>query len=393
MKITGLETLLVDGGWDVWGFLKVTTDAGIVGWSEFSEARSRRGLRLLFTEMADMVVGLDPTHPARVIASIHAALRSPPEGLRAMAIGAIENACLDIAGKALGVPVSQLLGGRLRERLPLYWSHCGMQRLRRPELFERLGIGAGVRSLADIPALAAEVTGRGFRGLKTNLIEVPGVAGETPSRFVADRFARTLAPEGAQLALGLMQAFREGAGPRTDLMLDLNFGLKAEGVGRLAEVLEPVRLNWLEVDCAEPDQLARIRAGSPAPIASYEILLGRRALKPFLAVGAADIAIIDPVFNGVLESCRMAAMAEAHDLNVAAHNSHGPLSAAIAAHFCAAIPNFRYLEYDVDAVPWRDELLTPGLRIADGMLTVPGGPGWGCDIDEDVARRHPAPVL
>lgn len=384
MKITGIETLLVDGGWDVWGFLKMQTDEGLVGWSEFSVARSRRGLHLLIADMEEMVIGLDPTRPAQVTAQLLASLRTPPEGLRSMAIGAIENACLDIAGKALGVPVSQLLGGRLRDRLPLYWSHCGLYRVRKAELFERLGIARPVRSLGDVPALAQEVRERGFGALKTNLLPFA----ETSQSRVKEPFARNATPEVIVRTVAQMRAFREGGGDDLELMLDLNFGFTAEGMRRLAHALEPLGLAWLEMDSPEPSLLAHIRAENRTPIASLETLLGRRALKPYLLAGAVDVAIVDPVFNGVLESKRMAELIQAFDINVAAHNAHGPLSAAIAAQFCASIVNFRYLEYDPDAVPWRDELLSPRLPIAQGVLDVPSGPGWGCDIDEAVARRH-----
>jgi galactonate dehydratase len=389
MKIVGIDTLLVDGGWDVWGFLKMTTDAGIVGWSEFSEARSRKGLHLLIADMAELVIGLDPTHPANVSAHLIATLRTPAEGLRSMAIGALENACLDIAGKAAGLPVSQLLGGRLRDQVPVYWSHCGMQRLRRPELCERLGIGKPIHGLGDVAALVAEASARGYRALKTNLLEFPECRGpHRSSGIAADRHARNISPGVIADAVVQMSEFRQAAGPQTDLMLDLNFNFAAEGSGRLALALEALGLTWLEIDCAHPEQLARIREKSRTPIASLETILGRRALKPYLLAGAVDIAIVDPVFNGVLEACRMAEMSAAFDVNVAAHNSHGPLATAIAAQFCASISNFRYLEFDPDAVPWRDELLVPRLTPIDGHVGVPLRPGWGCDIDEAVARRH-----
>lgn len=81
---------------------------------------------------------------------------------------------------------------------------------------------------------------------------------------------------------------------------------------------------------------------------------------------------------------------EAHEVNVASHNSSGPLSHVISAHFCAVVPNFQIMEFDVDAVPWRGELLTQPLAIDDGQFVLPTGPGWGCDVNEAVARAHPA---
>lgn len=391
MKITGVKTFLVDGGWDVWGFLRLTTDEGLIGWSEFSQARSRKGLHLLIEDMADLVLGADPRHPARVSAHLAAAMLAPPEGLRAMAIGAYENACLDIAGKALGVPVAQLLGGKLRDRLELYWSHCAMQRVRRPDLCERYGIARPVRTFKDVEALGAEVAAGGYRALKTNLLRLPGPADAAgvvqPGE---DRFARNVTPEIVALAVDLMSAFRRGAGTEVGLMLDINFNFKVEGLRHLARALEPVNLTWLEIDCPDAEQLARVRLDTSVPIASMETLLGRRSLRPYLASGAVDVGIIDPVYNGVMESLRMAAMIEACEVNVAAHNSHGPLSGAIAAQFCAALSNFRIMEFDPDAVPWRYDLLDEPLEIERGRMTVPDRPGWGRDVNEAVALKFAA---
>ncbi len=85
-------------------------------------------------------------------------------------------------------------------------------------------------------------------------------------------------------------------------------------------------------------------------------------------------------------------MADAYEVNVAPHNFYGHLSSMISAHFCALVPNFRIMEIDVDDVPWRDELVTVPPVIADGVLSLPKGPGWGTDVDEDAVRRHPVPT-
>jgi L-alanine-DL-glutamate epimerase-like enolase superfamily enzyme len=87
---------------------------------------------------------------------------------------------------------------------------------------------------------------------------------------------------------------------------------------------------------------------------------------------------------------RMAAMADAYEVNVASHTSSGPLSTVISAHYCAAIPNFRVMEIDVDEVPWRGKLLTRPYAVENGEFLLPAGPGWGTDIDEEVVRAHPA---
>jgi galactonate dehydratase len=120
MKIEKLEALHADGGWDTYSFLKITTDAGLIGWSEFNESRLR-GMTGIITGLGAALVGQDPCAIGRIDAALYAKTRPTAGGLTAHAIAAIENACLDIKGKALGVPVCELLGGAVRDRLPVYW--------------------------------------------------------------------------------------------------------------------------------------------------------------------------------------------------------------------------------------------------------------------------------
>src|SRR4051812_18044295 len=115
MKITKIEDFHVDGGWDVWSFLKVTTDDGLVGWSEFSEERARRGLTAVVRTMAPSLVGQDPREVGRLTATLRTQTLGSAGGLQALAIGAFENALLDVKAKALGVPVYELFGGALRK--------------------------------------------------------------------------------------------------------------------------------------------------------------------------------------------------------------------------------------------------------------------------------------
>jgi L-alanine-DL-glutamate epimerase-like enolase superfamily enzyme len=133
-----------------------------------------------------------------------------------------------------------------------------------------------------------------------------------------------------------------------------------------------------------------VRQSTTTPIASLEAILGRRNLRPFLDHHAVDVAIIDPQWNGVPEALRMAAMADSYEVNVASHNFYGPLANIMCAHFCAAVPNFRIMEFDVDEVPWKCKLLTNPYVIENGEVLLPKGPGWGTEVDEDELRAHPA---
>jgi L-alanine-DL-glutamate epimerase-like enolase superfamily enzyme len=392
MKIVKVEHFHVDGGWDPWSFLKLTTDDGLIGWSEYSEARARRGLIALVREMSELLIGEDPTEFARISAKLKMLTKSAAGGLQSLAIGAFENAYLDIAGKALGVPVYKLFGGALRKRLPVYWSHCGMYRARYPKLFPAVTGDPPVVTLDDIRTLGAEVRTRGFRALKTNLLALaPGLIGTGPP-FVQrgkDEFAYNIDEQLIGMVVDQMTAFREGAGPDVGLMLDLNFNYKTEGYRRIAKALEPLKLTWLEIDTYDAQALRTIRESTSTPIASLEALLGIGSLKPYLECGAVDVGIIDAVFNGLHESVRMATLFEAYEINAAVHNSHGPLGSLISAQFGAIVPNFRILELDVDAVPWRKELLTHPETIEAGEYVLSDRPGWGADLDEAVALAHP----
>lgn len=388
MKLQRVDWFDVNGGWDDWSFLKLTTDSGLVGWSEFNQSRGRRGLAAVVKGLSDLVIGEDPRNVARLSARLYNITQSTTGGLQSLAIGAYENACLDLKAKSLGVPVHELFGGALRRSLPVYWSHCGMYRARHVELFESVIGEPAVRGLDDIRTLGREVARRGFPALKTNLLLFeagkPTVVGRGSGPFEMNIEKSIIDKVVDQLA-----AFRDGAGPDVGLMMDLNFNYKTEGFRRLARAAEPFDMTWLEMDTHDAAALASIRRDTRTPIASLEAVLGRRALKPYLDLQAVDVAIVDVVFNGMLEAFKMAAFLDAYEINVAAHNSHGPLGSLMSAHFCSVIPNFRILEYDEDEVPWRRQLLSRPWTIEEGRLTLPEGPGWGADIVEDIARSHP----
>ena len=393
MKIAKFEDFHADGGWDSYSYLKITTDQGLSGWAEFKESR-RRGLAALIHGLGATLIGEDPRAIGRIDAALYSLIRTTAGGLQSNAVGAILNACLDIKGKSLGVPVHELYGGALRDRIPLYWSRCGVMRSRCASFFDGKVIDRpAVRSLADLKAAGREVFERGFRALKTNLLvfDEGGGGQYTPGSARGDGHPELNLPEHIVEALiAQLTALRRGAGPHVRLIVDLNFNYKPEGFRRLAKKLEPFELMWLEMDLYEPRALSLIRQSTTTPIGSLETILGRRALRPYLDQHGVDVAIIDPQYNGVPEALRMAAMADAYEVNVASHNFSGPLSAVISAHFASVVPNFRIMEFDVDEVPWKPKLLTHPPTIVNGAFVLPAGPGWGTDIDEAVLRAHPA---
>ncbi len=390
MRITRIETLSCNAGWRDFSFLKISTDAGLVGWSEFMELYGSQGLSDIIRHLSARLIGHDPRPVERHTAFFHGVTRAAPGGVNQQAIAAIENALVDLKAKALGIPVYELLGGPVRDRLRLYWSHCGSYRVMYGEQFRAWTGNAPICSLDDVTAQGAEVARRGFKGLKTNVMRLGDKPGLHMPGFNAPFAPGLVADPGLVEDLVVqMTAFRRGAGPGVGLHLDLNFNFRTEGYIRIAQAMEPFDLAWLEIDSYDPAALATIRRAARTRIASCELLFGRRQYRPFLEHQSVDVAIIDVPWNGILESVKIAAMAEAYEVNVAPHNFNGHLGTLMSAHFCAAIPNFQVMEIDVDDVPWKDALMTHPPSIEAGELLIPTGAGWGAEVNEDVVRAHP----
>ncbi|MCZ6554328.1 MAG: mandelate racemase/muconate lactonizing enzyme family protein [SAR324 cluster bacterium] len=392
MKIRSIESLHCDAGWRVFSYLKIVTDEGLTGYREYNETYGSKGVTAVIEKLTPMVVGQDPLKHERIFAGLYASTRAAPGGINAQAIAAIENALLDIKGKALGVPVHALLGGAVRDRLRLYWSHCGTYRMN--EASAALLGKPPLKSLQDVERLGAEVPERGFTALKTNIyvfedgprLHMPGFAWDPAGPQVPELNAERDVIEALR---GQLEALRAGAGPDVDILLDLNFNFKVEGYLKTMRALDDLGLFWFELDIYDPKALALIRRSVRTPVASCESLYGIREFRPYFEQQSMDVAIVDVPWNGIWQSYKIAAMADAHEVNVAPHNFYGHLSTLMSAHFCAALPNFRIMEIDVDDVAWKDDLVTEPPEIVDGYLIVPQKPGWGADVNEEAVRAHP----
>lgn len=393
MKIVKAESLHADGGYRVCSYLKLTTDEGLVGWSEYYDSFSGARIDPLIQDFARSAIGMDPRQVGRISESLLATTRLAAGGLAQQAIAAIENACLDIAGKALGVPVYVLLGGPFRDRVPVYWTHCGSYRVGPREPFYRGELGyPPIRKLEDLAAVAKEAVARGFRAVKTNPVffdkEKPyffnggfRIAPGFLDRSISDRHLNALVDQ--------MTAYRDAIGPDAGLMLDLSFSQRTEGYLRIAHSLEHLNLAWLEMDMNDPQALGFIRGNCRTPIASLESLHGIAEYRPFLQGQTVDTCIVDPMWNGVWQSARIAAFADAYETTMAPHNPVGELGNLMSLHLAAAATNLRIMELRVDEAPWTRDYLTHPPVVEQGDMLVPDRPGWGTDIDEEELRARP----
>ena len=357
MKVTGIETLVCDAGWRNYHFVKLTTDAGIVGWSEFDEGFGSPGRRRPRSRgLPARVVGQAVGQHERIYAELYCATRPAAGGVVAQAMGAIENALLDAKAKALGVPCYELLGGKMRDRIPRLLvalrdlAHqpsgllqAGHHRPRRRQGDRPRGAREGLLARSRPTSSSTKTAGRGAGD--------PGSASPFYPELNVDRTVlRNLRMH--------LEAMRDGAGPDVDILLDLNFNAKTEGFLKILREIADLDMFWIEIDSYSPEALGYIRRQSPHPIASCETLLALREFLPYFREQAMDVAIVDTPWNGVWQSMKIAAAAEAHEVNVAPHNFYGHLCTMMNAHFAAAVPNLRIMETDIDRLPWDHELFT-----------------------------------
>lgn len=387
MKVAKLETLSCDAGWRNYHFVKITTETGIVGWSEFDEGFGAPGLSAAIQRLAPRVIGQNAHDHERIYHELYAITRPAAGGVVALALGAIENALLDAKAKSLGVPCYELLGGRVRDRIRVYWSHCATWRINHPTHYK-----PAITDLDGVKSLGREVREKGFTACKTNIFVYDGQKNpkgwrpgfgspNQPDLNVERNVLRNLRMH--------LEALRDGVGPDVDILLDLNFNAKTEGYLKILREIADLDMFWIEIDSYSPEALGYIRRQSPHPISSCETLLGIREFLPYFREQAMDVAIIDTPWNGVWQSMKIATLAEAHEVNVAPHNFYGHLCTMMNAHFSACVPNLRIMETDIDRLAWDHELFTHVPEFENGHLIVPDRPGWGTEPNEAGLAAHP----
>ena len=388
MKVASIETLSCDAGWRNYHYVKLTTDSGIVGWSEFDEGFGAPGVSAVIQRLVPRVVGQNVGEHERIYSELYCATRPAAGGVVALAMGAIENALLDAKAKGLGVPVYELLGGKVRDHIRVYWSHCATWRINHPTHYL-----PAITDLDGVKSIGREVRDKGFTALKTNMFtydaDNKNVRGWRPGFGVPFEPALNVERDVINGLVMHLEALRDGAGPNVDILHDLNFNAKTEGYLKILRAIAHLDLFWVEIDSYNPQALGYIRQHSPHPISSCETLLGLQEFLPYFREQAMDVAIIDTPWNGVWQSMKIAASAEAHEVNVAPHNFYGHLCTMMNAHFSAAVPHLRIMETDIDRIAWDHELVTHVPEIVDGHLIMPDRPGWGTEPNEAAIRAHP----
>ena len=357
MKITDLKTIVVGNPWKNWVFVKLYTDEGLTGLGEATGGLATKPSIGDLEELRRHVIGEDPRHPERLWFKLHKA-RYFGTG---KGMSAIEQACWDILGKSLGVPCWQLFGSKHHDKLRVYAN----------------GWYQGPREPAFFAQRAAEMVAKGYNAFKFDPF-----GGAYPQ----------ITKESEEVALEIVRAVRQAVGPKIDLLIEFHDRFTvgtAIRVGRKLDEFEPL---WFETPVRTYDLSGHVEVARNVKTA---VVLGEgfnelRQFADLLAYRVIDIVQPEPQTLGPSRARKAFAIAQAYDALVACHQAQSPFCTAMNAHLHASIPNFLIHEnFDDSLEPWTWDLLQGTPRVEGGYLTVPDTPGWGVELNEEEAEKHP----
>lgn len=370
LTITDVRTAALEAHWGPWRrrwlLVRVDTDAGLSGYGETFHGSPRE--RAMVMGFRDLLVGRDPAGvealSRQMMARAYAGTTAShfDGGLAVHAASGIETALWDLAGKAAGLPVYKLLGGKHRDSVRLYCCVGDFATyLEMEETYQAMGVGI----------LKFDTT-------PTAVSHVPGA-----------RMDQHLTRKGLSHLVKLMEDIRQHMGDDVELAVEGRCGTLANAI-RFLRAMEPFDLAWAEdlIPPTDVDAWAMLTASSPVPTLTGEGLHLRHEFMPYFQRGAMRVAAPDfQVCGGLSEGKKIAELADLHHMLTCPHNASSAIGIAAAVHASAAIPNLLALEFH--AMPGWERLLDGYRpRISGGHIEVPEGPGLGVTLDEDEARKY-----
>lgn len=363
MRITGISTHVVGTPWRNLTYVQVHTDEGLTGVGEARMTGHTDALLGYLREAApNHVVGSDPFAAEDLVRRMKYGDFGRAGEIVMSGIACVEMACWDIKGKALGVPVWQLLGGRVTDRVKAY-ANGWYTTERTPEAYH---------------AAARAVTARGYRALKID-------------PFGTGHFE--LSHQETVQAVSLIESVRDAIGPDCELMLEMHGRFSPATAVRLAKALAPYDPAWLE-EPVPPENLAalaKVAGKVDQPIATGERIHDRIEFRELFESGAADIIQPDlGHIGGILETRKLAATAETHYTLIAPHNVGGSVLTAASLQLAGCTPNFKILEHFNDFADAGIKKVVKGApEVVDGYFALPDAPGLGVELDTDAAAEFP----
>ncbi|MFF2189923.1 mandelate racemase/muconate lactonizing enzyme family protein [Streptomyces sp. NPDC058155] len=365
MRITGISTHVVGTPWRNLTYVLVHTDEGLTGVGETRMlGRTDALVGYLREAEANHIAGSDPFAVEDLVRRMKYGDYGRAGEIVMSGIAVVEMACWDIKGKALGVPVWQLLGGKVTDRVKAY-ANGWYTTERTPEAYHQA---------------AKAVVARGYRALKID----PFGTGH----FELDR-------AGTGYAVSLIEAVRDAIGPDTELMLEMHGRFSPATAVRLARELAPYDPAWLEepVPPENLQALSKVAGKVDIPVATGERIHDRIEFRELFASQAADIIQPDVGhIGGILETRKLAATAETHYVLVAPHNVGGSVLTAASLQLAACTPNFKILEHFNDFADAEIKKIVTGAPEVDpatGCFEISHAPGLGVEFDADAAAEFP----
>jgi len=347
--------------------VEVETDTGIIGLGEGGISGRELAMQGMLDHLSQQLIGADPSRIEHIWQQLYRGAYFEGGTILAAVVSAIDIALWDILGKNLGVPVWQLLGGAVRDRIPCF-------------------ISPGKLSGPEIVDKAQAAIDEGWKVLRFG----PGMLDFTwreTDGAVYDPL------ESLALSADMLREIRDAVGPQIALAIDFHHRLSPAEAAMFCQRVEPLGLYFVEepIRGENPDAYAQLRTMTNVPLAIGEEFSSKWAFAPYIERGLTNFARLD-VCNagGLTESKKIAGMAEAHHIDVMPHNPLGPISTAASIHLAASVSNFAYLEYNpkhdrgraVDLFPVAHELVGTSFPL-------PTEPGLGVTFNAEAAKDHP----
>ena len=377
VKITDVKVMIVRGTWD-WNLVKIETDSGVYG---IGEAYWGPGVKdVILKQLKPLLIGEDPLNVDKLYTKIlmRSAGAGAIGGVTVTAASGIEIALWDLAGRLLNTPAVNLLGGKFRDKVRFY------------RTLQTINPIDSKTAYKDAIA-KARAEKFGWTAFKFQGDGIPVAADPEFKEVGHDPYNRNLTAKDLRRITQGMEWVREELGPDIDFAVEAHWRYDTRDAIKMAKAIEHVKPMWIE-DPVPPDNIeamARVTHAIDVPVCTGENLYTKHGFRKLIEMQACDAVHIDiPKSGGLLESKRIHDHADMYYIWTAAHNPASPIGTIASAHAAATMRTFRVHELAKYIDWWQDLIIYDGPIIKDGYLTIGDKPGYGLELNEDVARRN-----